>query len=208
MKKQMDANYFGSASIAHAAINAWLEGGPSSEKVTLTSREPRHIIFTTSFLALLPIAGYAAYSPTKAALRSLADTLNMELKLYEGAGHIPISVHTVFPATIYSAGFENEQKIKSDLTKKLEEGDEGQTPEKVAQESISGLERGEEYITTTFLTRLVKGTMLGAGRRSGLGIVDTLLAWVMSVAMVFVRGDLVGKVETWGKTHGASGMKK
>ena len=100
--------------------------------------------------------------------------------------------------------------MKADLTRMLEEGDKGQTAEEVAQQSIAGLERGEELVVTTLLTRLVMTGMLGGSARGGVvkGFVDTLLSWVMVVVMVFVRWDMDVKVRKWGREHGGSGMKR
>ena len=204
-RKVMDTNYFGSLYTAQAAMKSWLPENAERHQ-SPQSLEPRHLIFTTSIVALITIPGYAQYSPTKAAIKSLADTLALEAILYEST-YAPIKVHTCFPATIFSESFEHEQRVKSDLTKKLEEVDEGQTPKVVAQECIRGLEAGEQYVTTAFLTRLVKASVLGSSVRSGWGIVDTLLSFVASLVMPFVRRDYEGKIRSWGKEHGTSGKR-
>ena len=176
------------------------------------SPEPRHLIFTASFLALYSFAGYAAYSPTKAALRSLSDTLSHEMKLYEGAypSRPRVRLHTLFPAAILNEAYEAENKIKSDLTKKLEEDDVGQSPDVCARVCIAGLERGDELVTTTWLTRLFVGPVLGGSLRNWpwMGLLDTFFAWLMSFVMVFVRWDFDGKARKWGRENGASGMKR
>ena len=174
--------------------------------------EPRHLIFTASFAALYTFVGYAPYSPAKSALRSLADTLSNEMRLYAGSGvgaaGPPVRVHTVFPATIHSEGLAAENLVKTDLTKKLEGTDAGQTPEEVAAASVAGLERGEDMVTTAWVTRLVLCGVLGGSKRSGLGVLDTLLAWVVSLVIPIVRWDHDRTAWTWGKEHGPSGMKR
>ena len=117
-------------------------------------------------------------------------------------------VHTIFPAAILTESFEAENKIKADITKKLEEDDVGQTADEVAKRSIAGLEKGEELITTTFMTRLVMTSVLGGSIRNGWAILDTFLSWMMSLAMVFVRRDMDSKVRKWGRENGQSGMRK
>lgn len=77
----------------------------------------------------------------------------------------PIRLHTVFPANIHTESYEAENLIKSDLTKRLEEADEGQTPEVVAARSIRALESGQELVTTDILTGLVKHSVLGGSTR-------------------------------------------
>jgi 3-dehydrosphinganine reductase len=201
----MDSNYFTSAYMAHATLAAWLK--PASKAAAERTDEPRHLIFTASFLSFFTITGYAPYSPTKAALRSLSDTLSQEVNLY-ASSHTPVRLHTIFPATIFTESYEAENKIKADITKKLEEGDEGQTADEVAKRSIAGLEKGEELITTTFITRLVMTSVLGGSIRNGWAVLDTVLSWLMSWVMVFVRWDMDRKVRKWGSEFGQSGMKK
>ena len=191
----MESNYFSSAYVAHAAVQSWVNHFKSSPKPKQTAK---HIIFTSSALAFLPLAGYSPYTPTKIALRALSDTLSQELLLY--APFTPIRTHTVFPGTIFTEGYEKENLIKPAITKKLEETDGGQTPEQVAVASVKGLERGEELITTNGLLGIaLKSGMLGGSKRNGWGVVDTVMGWLVMIVMVFVRKDLDGKVKTWGK---------
>lgn len=206
LRNQMDSNYFTSAYMAHATLNAWLKS--TTKGLDAKSSSQKHLIFTASFLSFFTIAGFAPYSPTKAALRSLADTLSQEMNLYASPSRPPVRIHTIFPATIFTEGYEAENRVKSDLTKKLEEGDAGQTAEEVARISIARLEKGDEMITTTFITRLVMTSMLGGSIRNGWALLDTLLSWIMSVAMVFVRKDMDSKVRKWSRENGESGMKK
>lgn len=97
-----------------------VHGARSHEKPS----PPRHLIFTASFLAFYTFAGWSSYSPTKAALRSLSDTLSQEANLYATANpkEPEVRVHTIFPAGILTEGFDAENRIKSDLTKLLEGG--------------------------------------------------------------------------------------
>lgn len=60
------------------------------------------IVFISSVVGLMSFAGYSTYSPTKYAVRGLADTLRNELQRYG------INVHIFFPGTIFSPGFETE----------------------------------------------------------------------------------------------------
>ena len=212
----MDSNYFSSAYIAHAALRTWLKPTPSpsspsdTKSSPQTSRtsgetEPRHLIFTSTIAAFYPIIGYSPYSPSKSALRTLSDNLSQELHLYDSSSPPSVKVHTIFPGTIFSPGLEEENKTKPGITKKLEEDDGGQSPDEVAEKSVRGLERGEELVTTGLLGRAMKVGALGASRRNGWGIVDTIFSWVVSIVMLFVRPDMDGKVKQWGEVHGTSG---
>jgi|SRR5271156_2924417 len=110
----------------------------------------RKIIFTASLLSFSAILGYASYAPAKAAIRQLADTLREECILYD------IDVHCSFPANILSPGFEEEEKTKPDLTRKMEGTAGADTPEVVAQRIISRLERGHKSITYEFTGTMLK----------------------------------------------------
>lgn len=50
-----------------------------------------------------------------------------------------IRVHIMFPSTILSPGFEEEQKRKPAITKKIEEADTPQTPEQVVKSLLKGI---------------------------------------------------------------------
>lgn len=199
-RDQMDSNYFSSMYVAHAALRAWLPSTAQKRSAAPVSEEARHIIFTSSVAAFYPLAGYSPYTPSKSALRALSDTLSQELHLY--SSHTAIKTHVVFPATIYTAGLETENKTKHAITKKLEEADGGQTPDQVAEASIKGLERGEELITTSgILGYLMKAGNLGSSKRNGWVIVDTITSWLVSVVLVFVRWDMDRTVKNWGKSN-------
>jgi len=207
LRGQMDTIYWSSAYMAHATLNLWKE--PSSEN-TKSSGQPfptRHIIFTCSGLAFVPVAGYSPYSPAKAAMRAMVDGLNQEVALYNGSrlgkGPFPdadINVHIVFPMGIVTPGFENENKLKPELTKKLEEDDKPQTPDEVARITLKRLEAGDYMITTMFLGHLMKGAGMGGSARGGL--LDVFWNWLGSVVVIFAVPDLIGKCKAWGKQRG------
>ncbi len=62
----------------------------------------------------------------------LAETLRQELLLYS------IDVHLYMPGTMYSPGYEEENKTKPELVRKIEESDEGLTPERAAEGLYQG----------------------------------------------------------------------
>jgi len=121
-----------------------------------------------------------------------------------------VRVHTVFPATMPTASLDDENKVKTDLTRSLGEGDQIISPEECAQRAIRGLERGEELVATSGIIREVMASVLGGSIRGGMvkGVMDTVLAWMVVVVMVFVRWDMDVKVRRWGRVNGSSGMKK
>lgn len=185
----MDVNYWSSADMAHAILAEWL--APAAEK------KERHLIFTSSVTAFITIAGYAPYAPAKAAIKTLSDTLAQEVLLY--GDHV--KVHTVFPGTILSPGLENENKTKPGITFILEESDPEYTPDQVAKNAISGLEKGEYLVTVGWLGALMRGCAWGGSARNN-WVTDTVVTWATSIIWGFIGSDLNGKVRSYGKKHG------
>ncbi|KAJ3538499.1 hypothetical protein NMY22_g5142 [Coprinellus aureogranulatus] len=91
--------------------------------------------------------------------QGLADTLHSELMLYD------IGVQIFFPPTIYSPGYENENKTKPDVVKRIEGTDEGLTPDQAAEGMLYGFARGDPHISADFLTDLFRAGTRGATPR-------------------------------------------
>ncbi|MCJ1267539.1 translational activator of GCN4 [Lobaria immixta] len=170
----MDSNYFSAATMAHAVLRSWLVPSPSTPSAPsspASNQRVNHIIFTSSVVAFYPLAGYGPYSPSKSALRALSDTLSQGLQLYPSPPHPVVKTHTLFPATIFSPLLAVENAIKPAVTKILEEGDGGQTPEEAARRCIAALERGEELVTTSWLgvnlrtQKRLAASVVGCGKR-------------------------------------------
>lgn len=191
LRQQMDINFYGTAEMSHGILKKWLAPDTPIEK------QPKHLIMTTSVVAFYTIPGYAPYAPSKWAIRGLADTLSQEVMLYPQN----VKVHVVYPGTILSAGYERESLTKPEITKILEESDPKQSPDEVAENSIQGLERGDYFVTVSWLGSLMKWGMLGGSFRNS-WIVDTLGAWLVSLVWIFVQMDLHGKIRSYGKKHG------
>lgn len=207
LKDQMDTVYWTAAFTAHATLRRWFSPVPPGQAHKVLS--PRHLVFTSSAAAFVPITGYAPYTPAKTAMRGLADTLVQEAEVYNGArtnkrNHAPpadVKIHIIFPMGILSPGFAHEQEMKPELTKQLEEADKPQTPDEVAQISINRLEKGEYMITTMLVGTIMKGSAMGGSPRNGC-IRDTLTSWVSSIAFLQVIPDLTRKARKWGRTYG------
>ncbi|KAI0874626.1 NAD(P)-binding protein [Hypoxylon argillaceum] len=221
----MDSNYFSSVYMAHAILNTWLPGSSASGTPSPPPRRAaaaaasaahkpavRHIVFTGSFVSFYSFAGFAPYAPSKAAVRALGDALSQEMNLYAAARpDLPrVRVHTVFPATMPTRSLDDENAVKTDLTKALEEGDQVLPPAECARRAIAALERGEELVATSTIIRLVMASVMGGSVRGGFwtGLVNTVLGWVTMVVMIFIRWEMDTKVRKWGREHGSSGMRK
>lgn len=187
----MDLNFWGNAEMAHAILRLWC--APDAPVVP----EPKHLIFTSSVVALFPVAGYGPYTPAKAALRGLADTLVQEVELYPQK----VKVHIVYPGTIASPGLERENTTKPEITKIIEESDPIQTPDVAAAIAIGGLEKGYYAITVALIGHALRWGSLGGSPRNN-WVVDTVMSWVISLVWIFVFPDIYGKIRTYAKKHG------
>ena len=206
LREQMDTIYWSSAYMAHAALSLWTAPSIAKEKRN-PPRPTRHLIFTCSTLAFFPCAGYSPYSPAKAAMRALVDSLNQEVAVYNGArkgsGPAPdadIEVHTLFPMGILSPGLDNENKTKPELTVLLEKDDKPQRPEAVAKIAIDRLEAGDYMITTMLIGHLLRGCAMGGSLRKN--FMDVFWNGVGSIIILFVAPDFISKCKRWGKQKG------
>ncbi|KAE8446956.1 hypothetical protein EG329_011438 [Mollisiaceae sp. DMI_Dod_QoI] len=197
MRAQMDINFWSCVDMAHAILNEWLAPGAADSGKKKGKGEEKHLVFTSSVVAFYPVVGYAPYAPSKAAIKSLSDSLVQECLLYGDE----VKVHTVFPGTISSPGLEMENKTKPEITHMLEESDPVQTPDVVAAKAIRGLEKGEYLVTVSWLGSLMRGCAWGGSKR-GNWVVDTSMTWLASLVWFFVGKELDGKVRTYGRTHG------
>lgn len=117
-------------------------------------------VLCSSLAAYVGFVGWTAYTPTKYAIRGLAECLRQELILYG------IDVHCLFPGTILTPGFIEEKKLKPALCSAME-GDDGMSPFDVAVGSLKGVKRGEFMVTCEMTGDLLRcgsrGLMPGNG---------------------------------------------
>ncbi|KAI0326049.1 oxidoreductase [Cubamyces sp. BRFM 1775] len=152
------------------------------------------IVFVSSVLAFFSIVGYSPYSPGKFALRGLAETLHSELKLYD------ISVHIAFPATIYTPGYEVENRTKPKVTLKIEESDSGDSPEIVATAILKGVQKGNFHITTGFLGELFRASGAGASPRPSY-VLDIIYGIISFVGLPIWRSSVDSTVKAHKTEH-------
>lgn len=208
LRAQMDVNYWTAAYLAQHALRAWIYGFSAT---TPKTQDDYHFIMTSSSASFVGVAGYSPYAPAKAALRSLHDNLRSEISLYNGAAarskavgagsRRSIRIHTVFPGTILTPGFETENITKPQVTKVLEDGDPQSTEDQVAAGSVAKLERGHELITTNLFSDAMRATSMQGSRRDN-WVIDTLFAWLMSILWPILAWDLHRKAWDWGYQNG------
>jgi len=145
-KRQIELNYVGSLLPTHKVVKNMVERKQKDGK----------IIFVASQAALMSMAGYAAYSPSKFAVRGLAEALRHELLPHQ------IDVHIAFPGNMNSPGYEVEQRTKPAVTKKIEAGESLHDPLDVAIATLDSISKGEFAIyggnfSGYFLGRMARG---------------------------------------------------
>jgi len=112
------------------------------------------IIYVSSILGLMGFPGYACYSPTKFALRGLAESLQSEFAPWN------INFSISCPGNVDTPMFEEEEKTKPEETKKLEHGKTPAKPEAVASGIIDSLNSWRFFIpscTDGWLVSIVSG---------------------------------------------------
>jgi 3-dehydrosphinganine reductase len=120
-ERSMAVNYFGTLYGVKAVL-------PVMEK-----QKCGHLVLVSSGAGLIGIYGYTAYSPTKFAIRGLAESLRGELK------PLGINVSVVYPPDTDTPQLELENKTKPLETKMIAETARTWTAEAVARKIIEGI---------------------------------------------------------------------
>ncbi|KDR78011.1 hypothetical protein GALMADRAFT_64901 [Galerina marginata CBS 339.88] len=174
-------------------IQAWTAWA-AAKKMTREHKKGAKIILVSSTLGYMSFLGWASYSPAKHALRGLADTLHSELMLYG------IGVHIYFPATMYTPGYDEENKTKPDIVKKIESADEGQTAEQAAQALYTGVVNGHTHITGDIITNLFSASTRGAVPRHN-WLLEGLYDMVAYIAIPIWRSSVDKQVLAHREEH-------
>lgn len=122
---QMAVNYLGTLYLLHAAAPLMRDAGGG------------RMALIASGAAFFGIYGYAAYAPSKFAVRALAEVLRVEL-----APH-GISVSLCYPPDTDTPQLEAEKRTKPEATRIITGGAGLWQPAEVAQRVIRGMERGD-----------------------------------------------------------------
>ena len=125
----MAVNYFGSLYVVRAAIPA------------MRARRRGRIVFISSGAGLMGLYGYSTYSPSKFALRGLAEALRAELS----ADNVGVSI--VYPPDTETPMLAEENKIKPEETKLITSVVKTWGAEAVADCIMRGIARGKFGIT-------------------------------------------------------------
>jgi len=173
-------------------VQAWTAWAVSKKLVK--QEKKGKITLVSSTLGYMSIVGYASYSPAKHALRGLADALHSEMLLYG------IGVHIFFPPTMSTPGYAEENKTKPKITLKIEESDDGLTPDQAAMALFQGVEKGQAHITGDLITSLFRASTRGAAPKNN-WIIDGLYDMIAYVATPVWRASVDKMVASHAAEH-------
>jgi len=134
---QMRTNYLGSLNLSHATARHMAKVGSG------------RIVFISSGAGLYGIHGYAAYAPSKFAVRGLAEVLRVELATHG------ISVTVAYPPDTRTPQLEAEERTKPAATKRITAGGGLWEAEAVARKIIAGASAGRFAVSPGFPTTTV-----------------------------------------------------
>lgn len=120
-------------------------------------RRRGHIVLTSSIGGLLGVFGYSAYSPSKFAVRGLAEVLYQECLPYD------IGVSLVCPPDTKTPGFDEENKRKPIETQILSQGAGLFSAEQVAEEAWNDIIQGKFLISIGLQGRMLANVCSGFG---------------------------------------------
>jgi 3-dehydrosphinganine reductase len=136
-ERTMAVNYFGTLYTIKSVLPSMREAGRG------------HLVLVASGAALLGIYGYAAYSPSKFAVRGLAETLRAELK--------PAGIHVsiAYPPDTDTPQLAAENKTKPAATREITGSGSVMSAEDVARALLNGIDRRAFIIAPNLEMRLL-----------------------------------------------------
>lgn len=126
--RHMDVNYLGTLWPTRAVVPGMI------------NRRSGAIVLISSFAGLLGVYGYGAYSPSKFAVRGLAETLRMELKPYG------VHVAGVYPSDVDTPMLAAENKLKPPETFAVSGTAKMQSTDQVVDAILRGVSRRQATI--------------------------------------------------------------
>ncbi len=128
-KAHMDINYYGQLVPTLIMIPHFMK------------QKSGHIVFVSSVAGFIGLIGYTAYTPTKAALIGLAESLKNELSPYK------INISLIFPPDVDTPQFKRENEVKPKECAIMSERAGLLQPEEIAEDLIEGIMKNKVYIT-------------------------------------------------------------
>lgn len=166
---QMESNYFAQLYPTHEVFKRMCE------------RRSGHIVFVASVAGQLGVFGQSAYSPTKFAIRGLAETLYFEAKPYG------IDITCVFPPDTDTPGLKKEKETMPPETQEISEDGGLFKPSDVAEFITDGICRKQFRVCCGAIGKLLG--VLTAGFTPGLSLVEIFIMPIARAITPFFIAD-------------------
>ena len=140
-RRQVDVNQLGTVNAVQAVLPGMLQRGKG------------HLVLVSSVVGLIGVFGYAAYAPTKFAVRGYGLALDAELR-DQG-----IRVGIAYPPDTLTPGFERENLTKPRETHLVAGALKPVAPERVADALVRGIERNRLHISADRQTALLSALL-------------------------------------------------
>ncbi|ORX93557.1 NAD(P)-binding protein [Basidiobolus meristosporus CBS 931.73] len=180
-ERTMQLNYFGALYTVHAAVKRMIEQNIKGK-----------ILLVSSTAGLLAFVGYASYSPTKFAVRGLAEVLRNELAMYD------IDVHCYFPGNMDTPGLKTENETKPQITKQIEGEDSAISPDAAAQALVQAISENHCFISSDLIGNLARCANKGFVPSNNV-LIDLGLSIVSLVAAPIIRIFVDYEVISYGR---------
>ncbi len=156
-ERHMSVNYFGTLWPVRAVVPGMIE------------RRSGSIVMISSFAGLLGVYGYGAYSPSKFAVRGLAETLRMELKPH----HVYVSA--VYPSDVDTPMLAAEAELKPPETSAVSGTAKTQTADQVVDAILRGVGKRQATVLCDRSSAML-ATVVGAAPWAARLITDRAVA--------------------------------
>lgn len=168
-RSQMESNYFSHVFPSKAFFQR------------MAQRRSGHIVFISSMAGQTGVFGQSAYTPTKFAVRGLAETLYFEGKPFG------INITVVFPPDTDTPGLHHERITMPPETLEISETGGLFPAEDVANKIVDGIMR-KQFCVSIGAIGLLLGT-LTSGLTPGVSIIDLLLIPIVRAVTPFFLWD-------------------
>eukprot|EP00127_Corallochytrium_limacisporum_P000696 Clim_evm15s23 gene=Clim_evmTU15s23 len=183
-QKHVNLNYLG---FVNTAISALELGGMKETGKGI-------IVGVGSTCSVMGFAGYTQYCGSKYAIKGFCDAVRNEVAATN------IKIKLFLPGTMLTPGYEEEEKLKPEITKKIEGTTHNATAEEAA-DSLASLIAGPAYLgSNDFETNLLLPITSGLVPRRNV-FLDAFIAPIMTLLTPVVRAEHDGYVKKWVKEN-------
>lgn len=188
--------YFGELPISEyeRAMRINFLGSVVSAKAITPHFKTQHmgrIVFIGSMAGLVGVHGYSAYSPSKFAVRGLAEVISMELKPYN------IQVSICNPPDVDTPMYELENKTKPEECRRISASAGLFTAEQLAKDIVSGIRSYRFMICSGFDCYVLSMLTVGlTPSHSGLfGLLEVIALSPLRIVAIILRYTYDGMVQ-------------